>query len=155
MTPTIVSGFPGVGKTQLVAKTGWHDSDSSKFSWIEPGVRNPDFPANYIEHIKSIQGVVLVSSHKAVREALADANMPFMLVYPVLGAKDAYMKRYKERGSTEQFLATLDTYWYTWVMEMQNESRCKYSIELGPNVFLSDVEAEIRMFAGLSAKLRR
>lgn len=55
------------------------DSDSSNFSWVkdENGnntkERNPEFPKNYIEHIKSNIGkvdVIFVSSHKVVREAL-------------------------------------------------------------------------------------
>ena len=33
------------------------DSDSSLFSWIEKGVRHPDFPDNYIKHIKETSGV--------------------------------------------------------------------------------------------------
>lgn len=64
------------------------DSDSSQFSWTqkEDGkVRNPDFPNNYIKHIKENIGrvdFIFVSSHKEVREALDNAGIEFYLVYP-------------------------------------------------------------------------
>ena len=62
MTALVISAFPGCGKstyynmykdTQKIL-----DSDSSEFSWIkdENGnntkERNPEFPMNYINHIK-------------------------------------------------------------------------------------------------------
>ena len=50
----LISGFPGIGKTYYKQKSELNvlDSDSSKFSWIEKDVRHPDFPQNYIDHIK-------------------------------------------------------------------------------------------------------
>ena len=51
----VISGFPGIGKSYLF-NNGKNiliiDSDSSNFSWLEPGVRNPEFPHNYMKHIK-------------------------------------------------------------------------------------------------------
>lgn len=78
----VICGFPGIGKTFTVQNWIYsnikiYDSDSSNFSWIDKNDhskgRNPDFPANYIEYIKSIDNensVVLTSSHKEVRDAL-------------------------------------------------------------------------------------
>jgi len=84
----VVSGFPGVGKTHYFLTESSHtivDSDSSSYSWLRPGVRNPGFPRNYIDQIKSLLGkcdVILVSSHKDVRDALVDQGILFTLVYP-------------------------------------------------------------------------
>ena len=47
-------------------------------------VRNPEFPKNYIEHIKENIGKVdyiFVSTHEEVRKALTDAGIEFILVY--------------------------------------------------------------------------
>lgn len=60
---TIISGFPGIGKSYFFRNQEYNnrtvlDSDSSEFSWVkdENGnntkERNPDFPSNYIDHIK-------------------------------------------------------------------------------------------------------
>ena len=67
----LVCGFPGVGKSHLCRKMGWHDSDSSQFS------HRDGWPNNYIEHLKSLRGVALVSTHKEVRAALVDFQRSF------------------------------------------------------------------------------
>ena len=50
----VISAFPGTGKSYFHRNSDSKvlDSDSSKFSWIEEGVRHPDFPNNYMTHIK-------------------------------------------------------------------------------------------------------
>lgn len=98
MNTKIYSIFPACGKTWLYKHQEDYglkilDSDSSKFSWVEVDdgnngwrkERNPDFPNNYIKHIKENMGkydCIFVSSHKAVREALDKAGIEFTLVYP-------------------------------------------------------------------------
>ena len=110
---TIISGFPGVGKTEFFKDQKYHgrvclDSDSSEFSWVkdENGnntkERNPEFPKNYIEHIKSNIGkvdVIFVSSHKVVREALEKEGLNYYLVYPKREDKTEYIRRYRKRGN--------------------------------------------------------
>ena len=62
---TIISGFPGVGKSTLVKKVEKdgvtiHDSDSSTFA-------KDSFPGNYVKHIKDIlekKENILISSHQ-------------------------------------------------------------------------------------------
>ena len=87
MNTKIYSIFPACGKTWLYEHQEDYglkilDSDSSEFSWIRcydaygrptTKLRNPDFPNNYIKHIKENIGkydCIFVSSHKSVREAL-------------------------------------------------------------------------------------
>ena len=103
MNTKIYSIFPACGKTWLYEHQEDYDlkildSDSSQFSWLytnidENGsvirgvrkVRNPDFPANYIEHIKENIGkydCIFVSSHASVREALDAEGIDFTIVYP-------------------------------------------------------------------------
>ena len=50
MKTKIIAGFPGIGKSYVFNQRKYKclDSDSSLFSWIEKGVRHPDFPNNYI-----------------------------------------------------------------------------------------------------------
>lgn len=83
----VISGFPGVGKTSLCARPGGLkilDSDSSNFSWQnqKEKIRHPEWPGNYIEHIRQNIGkvdIILVSSHDVVRSALLRAKIPFVL----------------------------------------------------------------------------
>lgn len=129
MRTRIISAFPGVGKTHYHKQ---HtditlDSDSSNFSWVVVDgkkVRNPDFPNNYIQHIKDNIGkykFIFVSSHKEVREALKDACLFFYLVYPDKHRKDEFINRYKQRGSPEAFVNLVYQNWEQWIRECQHE----------------------------------
>ena len=129
----IISGFPGIGKTYFCNNSDYLvlDSDSSQYSWVlENGVkkRNPDFPANYIQHIKDNIGkyeFILVSSHLEVREALKLDCLFFYLIYPNLKDKMEYLKRYAERGSDDAFVKLLSDNWDNWIKElyMRSEER--------------------------------
>ena len=140
---TVVCGFPGVGKSHLSKQCRWHDSDSSKFSWLEPKVRNPAFPANYTDHIRSLSGVVLASSHLNVRDALFEAGIPFWLLYPTPDCKAEYLERYRRRGSPESFLELLDKNWDDWILGMDTEVRDAGRFLLRPGFYAADVSGSI------------
>lgn len=126
----IISAFPGTGKSTYHSK---HidtslDSDSSNFSWIIDNgkkVRNPDFPANYIQHIKDNIGkyeFIFVSSHQEVRDALKANCLFFYLLYPPSHQKELYIRRYKNRGNQEAFIALLDKNWDAWIKQCEFET---------------------------------
>jgi hypothetical protein len=127
MRTKIISAFPGVGKTYYhnKHKDTTLDSDSSNFSWIkdENGnntkVRNPEFPQNYINHIKDNIGkyeYIFVSSHKDVREALLDNCIFFYLVYPDSIRKDEFIQRYKNYGFFQMVVNILT--WFLITLKM-------------------------------------
>ena len=131
----VIAAFPGTGKSYCVKNEGDKfngilDSDSSNFSWVKDSngnnttERNPDFPNNYIKHIKENIGkveIIFVSSHKEVREALEREGIEYVLVYPNVFQKDDYIKRYKNRGNSEKFIRLLETNWEEWINECRNE----------------------------------
>ena len=128
MRTKIISAFPGVGKTYYhnKHKDTTLDSDSSNFSWIkdENGnntkVRNPEFPQNYINHIKDNIGkyeYIFVSSHKDVRNALLDNCIFFYIVYPDSTRKDEFIQRYRNRGNDENFIKLVSDNWDSWMRE--------------------------------------
>ena len=129
MKTKVISAFPGTGKSwafnNLKDEYTMLDSDSSNFSWIgEEGERHPDFPKNYIKHIKSNIGKVdfiFVSSHAVVREALKKAKIKFILVYPHKNRKEEYIKKYRDRNSSEAFIKLLDENWNEWISECEND----------------------------------
>lgn len=143
----VISGFPGVGKSYLFntnEKMTILDSDSSMFSWIEEGVRHPDFPNNYMEHIKENIGKVdniFVSSHDIVREALRDNNIPYLLVYPSGELKEEYVERYKDRGSNEGFINFISANWDRFIMDIERETYPEL-IRLESGQYLRDVLEE-------------
>lgn len=139
----VISGFPAVGKSFLTLQSNFSvlDSDSSNFSWSSEGVRNPDFPNNYIKHIQDNLGKVdyiLVSSHDIVRNALKENNIKYTLVYPSVELKDEYLKRYRKRGNPDSFINFIDLKWEDFIGDIENETFPKL-IKLNSGDFLSDV----------------
>lgn len=130
MKTRIVSAFPGTGKTHYYNnhKDTCLDSDSSQFSWVVVDgqrTRNPEFPQNYIQHIKDNIGkyeFILVSSHAEVRRSLKDNYLFYYLMFPESYDKENYMQRYRERGSDQSFIDLLNKNWNDWINSCELES---------------------------------
>lgn len=136
----LISGFPGIGKSTLVKSLPYaSDSDSSKHP-------KEGFPANYIDHVRTLIGKwrpIMISSHQEVRDALAEAGLPCTIVVPALHLKDAYMERYKGRGSPEPFLNLMNAQWDNFVNSCLNDTRFNKVVINDPNVNLADVYTEL------------
>lgn len=118
-----INGFP-VGDKIL-------DSDSSLFSWVydvcgnKTNERDINFPNNYIQHIKErmkTEDIIFVSSHKVVRDALRENNIPYYLIYPSIDMKDEWIRRFKERGNTESFIKFQKEHWDEFINDMMSET---------------------------------
>lgn len=148
MRTKIISAFPGTGKSTYhnKHKETTLDSDSSNFSWITDSdgnkVRNPDFPKNYIQHIKENIGkyeIIFISSHKEVRDALLDECIFFYLVYPDDNRKEEFIERYRNRGNDEKFIELVTNKWEDWMKEIWFlPDGCKHI-----NMVLDNLEDEI------------
>ena len=142
----IISAFPGMGKShyfrnnscysfdnELVERPGNRilDSDSSDFSWVkdENGNntldRNPEFPENYIRHIKCNlynKDIIFVSSHKQVREALEREGLDYAIVYPDKKLKYHLLERYEKRGSSQAFIKLMLESFDSFVDQIEEET---------------------------------
>ena len=133
----VLSAFPGCGKSHLFRNKGDKkilDSDSSTFD-------KSQFPENYIKHIKSNVGdvdIILVSSHKEVRDALQNEGINFTLVYPKRDIKDEYIQRYIDRGNDGKFVELLKNNWDNWMTELEEQKGCN-KVELNKGEYLSDI----------------
>ena len=136
MKTKIYSVFPACGKTYLYEHQDDYglkilDSDSSQFSWVlkftEHGiyekVRNPEFPKNYIEHIKENLGkcdYIFVSSHASVREALDKEGIDFTIVYPEHSCEAEWVGRCfirDKKGETGCGAEVMYNNWDQWILE--------------------------------------
>lgn len=147
------------------------DSDSSLYSWInstreatseeyeqhrcmyvndegpEPifmddkRIRNPEFPANYIKHIKENIGkadIIFVSSHIAVRQALTDAGIDFITIYPGKKCKAEWIGRMYLRGNNKAFIDMQVEHWDEWINAIDKEPHGKFVVYLNPWHFIND-----------------
>jgi hypothetical protein len=143
MPERVIAAFPATGKTFYAEHTpGVIDSDSSRFSWSEPGVRHPDWPENYVRHIAKVRdsgATVLVSTHAEVRDALAVSAVPFTLVYPDPWQREDYRKRMEQRGSPPALIAkVIDELWDDAIDSCAVQMGCEH-IQLRRGQYLSDV----------------
>ena len=161
METKIYSIFPACGKTWLYEHQEDYDlkildSDSSEFSWIYPDAletkrRNPDFPNNYIKHIKENMGkydCIFVSSHASVREALDAADIEFTIVYPEQSCKAEWVGRCYIREMTfENGCSTAVMYdnFDNWILECIETGIDHEEIVMRPGTYLSDY-ADIYMY---------
>ena len=153
----VIAAFPACGKTYCFDRHEDYiilDSDSSLFSWVYPNgfaprYRNPEFPKNYIEHIKENIGKVdyiFVSTHEEVRKALDDAGIDFIVVFPKESLKAEWVGRCFLRGSGPQFCTMLAENWDTWIGQMWDEAICNkrahYVLQSGE--YISDILEDIK-----------
>lgn len=169
MKSVIFSVFPACGKTWLFKnqkKFGLKilDSDSSEFSWIKiidedyrqrncnnPDYmpkyikeRNPDFPNNYINHIKENIGkydYIFVSSHDVVRNALDEEGISFVIVYPSIDLKFECIGRCfvrEQNGENGCTAKVMNDNYDKWIKECIFVSETHPHIVLGHNEYLSD-----------------
>lgn len=131
----IISAFPGIGKSYFTKQMKVDhpelkvsDSDSSMFSWISEGERDPNFPENYMTHIdyKIMEQYhfIFISSHEDVRNALEEKGKHFYLVFPHESLKDMFLQRYRDRGNSESFIEILDKNWEAWLASLYMQDGC-------------------------------
>lgn len=102
-------------------------------------VRNPDFPNNYIEHIKENIGkvdIIFVSSHLQVREALTNAGIRFCTVYPKKKMLNEWVGRMYRRGNDQKFINFQIEHWDEFVGNISNEPHGFDVFRLGNNEYI-------------------
>ena len=144
----VISAFPACGKSFYFKNNGRSlDSDSSNFQWLqgEDGsrIRNPEFPNNYIKHIKENMNnnnidFIFVSSHEEVREAMQKENIPYVLVYPNSDLLAEWIGRCYLRGSTIAFIERLRENWDSWVETCHKDEYADFKVELQSGQYLSE-----------------
>lgn len=136
----IISGFPGIGKSHLYQASPRcvMDSDSSGFNKSE-------FPDNYVSHIEHLleanpkEKIILVSSHSLVREELRKRKVKFVLVYPKRHLKETYLERYRQRGSSPEFVEMMSDKWDSFIDSCEvNPGNITISLE-NSNEYLIDI----------------
>lgn len=102
-------------------------------------VRNPDFPKNYIKHIKDNIGkvdIIFVSSHLQVREAMEEAGIRYCTVYPKKEMLNEWVGRMYRRGNDENFIKFQIEHWDEFMHNIAFEPYGFGLCRLGNNEYL-------------------
>lgn len=135
----IISAFPCSGKSFYCNNLAKHfttkdvkvaECNSDTFHWNEDGSLNKEFPKNYIQHVNELihdnYSIIFVTSQIAVREALRDANLAYILVYPEHNMKDEIISRAKARGSSQAFVQSLSDNFEQWWNSCEEDNCAKF-----------------------------
>lgn len=113
-------GFPGIGKSSIPKSPDILDADCRlfQFAGADPKalhsaarstgtIPDPAYPQNYLDHILSANsGYILLNCHISLLRQLPSENL--LLIYPDITLKDAYLRRYQDRGDNESFISYMD-----------------------------------------------
>ena len=153
MIGTIISGFPGIGKTTLSKKFPNEvvDMESSNYKWIyfdedvayqdselikgtENRELNPNWPNNYLEAILSNMQrykYVLIVQGEDVRDLLDEHSIDYTLAFPSPQSKSEYVERYRTRGNNEKFINIIEKSFDLWIGNLQKSPHKKIIIRPG------------------------
>lgn len=141
---TIICDFPGTGKKFLVRNCNSIgltviDTDIGMFGWTinaDTGKKelSPDFPENYIKYINEVidvgeTDVLFVDPHKDVREAMNDANISYIFVYPDRSLKQEYIDEFYSRTYDQSFINFIDHNWDRLIDDVESYTGPKLKLE--------------------------
>jgi len=158
----IISGFAGIGKTELGKKySNIIDLESTSYHWIfnddtiekqdyekkkgiNDRVMNPSWPYNYIDCIidaKSKYDIILITASKEIRLLLEKNDINFIFAFPSIDCKKDIIERYKNRNNNEKFInGALDAF-DNWSKELNTY---KYPVMIiKKEQYLEDVLKEV------------
>ncbi len=118
----IICGFAGIGKSHCAKNSeGVVDLESTPFK------KNWDFYADVAEHMGKNGYYVLTACHKEWRDKLKERGIEYAVVIPHKEMKQEYMRRYKDRGNTPEFIKMIDENFEKFIEEIEkSESHIIY-----------------------------
>lgn len=125
----LCAAFCGTGKSYLCSN--FPEKYAEIECWQYQGGERVDFPNNCITDILSMIGTVkyiLLSTNPAVLNGLTKLGYSVNLYYPENKLRAEYFKRYADRESHAEFIATLDTYWDGWLKELREHKGYNHTV---------------------------
>lgn len=113
-------GFPGIGKSFIPKSPDILDADCRlfQFAGADPKalhsavqstgtIPDPAYPQNYLDHILSANSrYILLNCHISLLRQLPSENL--LLIYPDISLKDAYLRRFQDRGDNVSFITYMN-----------------------------------------------
>jgi len=150
----VIAAFAGAGKTYFCEHVeGAKDLVSMPYKYFLPEIKekylegesakadpnlemNPEYPQNYVSAILECMDkykYLVIPSDGLVLARLRDYDVPYILCYPEIRAKEGYQKRYLQRGNTEDFMDVFIGGWDEFMQSLRNDN-------YGIHIVLTDKE---------------
>lgn len=116
----IICGYAGIGKSYLA-----HNYQQVIDLESTPFEKDWDRYAKCAIHYHKQGYLVLVSCHREIREKICDSRQGVsfddrLTIVPNLEDKTEYLKRYLDRGNTDDFIKNQMDNWDKWLNEKEN-----------------------------------
>lgn len=126
----IISAFSGTGKKYFMDNTNLRVLfiNPDDYAYISLQKKNPEFPNNFISHIRdnvNAYDVILFPSSRLVHESLINKGIQYNLIYPNINLRNEYQKRLESKGYDDYFI---ERFLDTWEGDILN---C--SLQMYPN----------------------
>ena len=140
--PLIIAGFPGVGKSYFCERVKRDDIIEIEST---PYRTSKDWPNNYVADIQKAYNsqqysYIFISCHAEVRNALAEINVPYMIVAPYdfpepdkvdnynthRRMQNDYLHRYINRGASINFIYKIMLNWNIYLQSIRDDPAVKY-----------------------------
>lgn len=134
----VISVFSGLGKTTVGNKyENVCDLQSSQYRFDYSNIKlceyekmkslksrkvNADWPHNYINALLEAMkkyDIILVPSNEDIRKILIENKIDFLFVLPSYDSRDILLKRYKERGNSQELIKEVMEYFDNWSREQE------------------------------------
>lgn len=133
----IICGFAGIGKSFLATNGNrWVDLESTPFK------KNWDLYSDVAIHMDKNGYDVMLSCHKPLRDILIEKGVDFYVFCPRLEDKSEYIKRYVNRGNTQEFIDMFEENYDKFVSEIFDDKKLKV-VPMDGDKFLSDYIMEV------------
>ncbi len=122
----VYASFCGTGKTYLCKKFPKKCIEFECWKYTDG-----DFPQNYIKDIRAKMGkskYIFISTNPVVLKQLNKLGISIILIYPKNNLKKKYIKGFKSRGSSKDFINMLDKNWDKWLDELKKQDYCKHIV---------------------------
>ena len=122
---SIICGFAGIGKSHTAKEVaGVVDLESTPFK------KNWELYVDVAMHMQKNGYKVLMSCHKELREELKKRGADYFVVLPSILDKENYLKRYRDRVDTEQFIKLFEENWEKFIEELEKEEPRRVTLKI-------------------------
>lgn len=168
----IIAGFSGIGKSTFCRETdNAFDLECMPYKYsnldslLASGRSIEELKASleldlvrgwetlYLEAVLSLhrrnpQAYIVISSISQVLSALGMAGIPYVLCYPQVDARAEYLRRYRQRGNSPEFLSIFIGRWDFWMKSLRRD---KYGIhmEMNSSEYLPDLKSRLDGLPGM------
>jgi len=114
-------------------------SESVKAEFKYP--KNEEYPENYLKALKAVlceKKFILIPPDPAILLKLQLEDIPYVLVYPQLDAKEEYGRRFVARGNGESFMRIFVGKWHFFICDFLRDTYGKH-IVMQSEQYLSDI----------------